>query len=588
MKDHERINKLLPGFALGELSEEDRSAVKGHLGKCGHCRIELQRLEALVECTDRMSELSADEQMCESAKEAFFAFVVNERRATQNANVGLRALLRAFTASKTGRLAAAAVVGIVVLSGLSFWPKGGSDNGQWWLEPSSAWGQEIIAKLEKVQALVFRGQSVFVGRYGSTHVSGTWSRSYEAEDRSRKDRYYEPTDEDTFGDSSEDSVLQHTTWEVSDGEDLIMYTVSLEFECYTTRTVEGGAFQRDPVENLRFYVNLLDKADRLLGTEMFDEHECIGFDIEARKYGDNPKEWIDRIWLDVETKLPVRIEQHGRGITSRPGETFTFIQDQFEYYAEIPAAMFEPEIPEGFIYAEPSEIQAAREREEKGEMVFADVPTELRDEIVAALKNVETASYRERVGHVKDGSWVLTDGDMLYLSRYNWRKDSYQAEELRRRQWFVIDKDDWGETSFDFNDKNFRMTETIVDFRERSYQTIAHDSRKHPENPMDGIIFLASLVNKSDRFTEDEEIEGAECYCFELSAKKYGTNPETSKHRLWFDKDTKLPVRMEFEWLQDDGPRRMIREQFEWDPELPGNIFSPPEIPAGFEELVDE
>lgn len=49
MNTHEKINELLAGFVLGELSEQQESEVKMHLAECGQCRTELKRLEALLE-----------------------------------------------------------------------------------------------------------------------------------------------------------------------------------------------------------------------------------------------------------------------------------------------------------------------------------------------------------------------------------------------------------------------------------------------------------------------------------------------------------------------------------------------------------
>jgi outer membrane lipoprotein-sorting protein len=42
-----------------------------------------------------------------------------------------------------------------------------------------------------------------------------------------------------------------------------------------------------------------------------------------------------------------------------------------------------------------------------------------------------------------------------------------------------------------------------------------------------------------------------------------------------------LPVKIEFEWHQDDGPRKMVLDQFEWNPELPAETFIP-KIPSDF------
>ena len=582
MNKHDKISRLLAAFALGELTPEEQAEVKAHMAGCRKCGSELKRLQTLLECTGRLKELSPDARMCESAKQAVFTAVENEIEQTPSRqNPSLEFMRRTFMNGKTIKFAAAAVFLMVVLFGINFWPGGNSQNSKWWLGPPAAWGQEIIAKLVTIEALVYRDQAVIVSPYGSTHVSGTWSRNYEAKDRSRTDRYYEPTDEDTFGDSNPNSVLQHINYNIPEGKDLVQYDVSYEYQCYTIKTTEGGAYERDPVKRLQFYVNLLNKANRIVGMKTFDGRECVGFEVSANKYGDNPEDWIDRIWFDVQTKLPVRIEKYDLPMTGSPGRTITTIQDQFEYYAQVPAEMFEPKIPVDFINAEPDDVRAAKDIQEKGQMLYADVPAGLKEEIVAALKGVKTAVYRERFGFVKDENWLLTDGDWIYLSRYDWRKDSYSGGQVQKTEWYVTDKADWGKTSFDFNDKNFRLIQMTVNFDNRSYTQITHGSTSHPNNPMDWIIFLAEQIDKADRFFESEQIDGIECFGFELSAKKYGTNPDTSIHTLWFDTGTKLPVKMEFDWLQDDGPRKRVQDKFEWDPELPAETFVP-EIPADF------
>ena len=63
----------------------------------------------------------------------------------------------------------------------------------------------------------------------------------------------------------------------------------------------------------------------------------------------------------METKLPVRIEEHGRIATGYSESTYYTIQDQFDYQSDVPADTFIPVIPEGFIHAHPDEIRAARE-----------------------------------------------------------------------------------------------------------------------------------------------------------------------------------------------------------------------------------
>jgi len=584
MNKHDKISRLLTASALGELSPEAQAEVNTHLTKCPQCSSELKKLKTLLEYTGRISELSTDAKMCESAKQTIFTAVESEKnQPSPRPNTGLEPIWRTIMYSRTIKYAAAAVIAIVVLGGITFWPGSNPSNRPWYLGPPAAWGKQIIVELEQIEALVYRDQAVFVSSYGSTHVSGSWNRIYEAKDRSRRDEYYEDTDEDTFGDSNEASVLQRVAWIVPDEKDLISYEVSFEFQCFTIKRTEGAAYQRDPVERLRFYVDLLDKADRILDTAVFDGRECVGFEISADKYGNNPKTWTDRIWFDVETKLPVRIEKHGRPVTKQPGRTFTFIQDQIEYYAQVPAEMFEPEIPAGFINAEPGEIRAAKEKQEKGQMLYEDVPSGLKDEITAALKGAKTAVYRQRFGFTKDGNWSLSDGETIYISEYDWRIDSYSGGKLRKTTWYITDKEDWGKTSFDFNDKNFKLIQTTLNYAGRSYKQITHGSASHPNNPMDRIFFLAGYIDRADRFFESQQIDGIECFGFELSAKKYGSNPDTHIHTLWFDAVTMLPVKMEYEY----GTSKIAQDQFEWNADLPVETFIP-EIPADFTLEADK
>jgi hypothetical protein len=550
------MNELLVSFALKELPQQQSCEVEAHLTECKQCRRDLDRLKALLESAGQRQRLSADSQMCQSAKQAVLQKVRSDDMEQPTGGIaGLEYAWRTIMSSRAIKLAAAAVIVVAILGVLTLGP-GGPGNGKWWLVPSAA-AKEITDSLDKIEALVYRQQFVFVRPYGSTHVSGNWQKCYQARDMSRKDTYY-------------DDELVGIQYNLPDGNDTTRYDVSFEYQCYTVEQYEGGARGRDPVELLRFYVGLLDKADRVLGTEIFEGRKCVGFEISAGKYGDNPKEWTDRIWFDVETKLPVRIEKHGRPVTDHPEQTFTFIQDQFEYYVQLPVDMFAPQIPEGFANTHPDNIRAQREKQEKGEMLFAEVPPGLKDEIVAALKGVKTAVYRQ-------------GATAVFLSRYAWRKDIYDGrDQLRRTEWFVIEKEDMAKTSWDFNDKDYRLTQTIVDFEDRTYTTIVHRGDSCPGHPMDRILFLAGWIDRADCLLENAEIDGVECFGLELSAKKYGSNPDGMLDRMWFDVQRKLPAKMEGELPRADGTKAVIvKDQFEWNAELPAEIFVP-EIPPGF------
>jgi anti-sigma factor RsiW len=78
MNTHEKINEMLISFVLEELSEQEKAQVRAHIAECAECSIELKRLQALLECTDEMRELSADNHLCKSAKQGIFAAIGGE------------------------------------------------------------------------------------------------------------------------------------------------------------------------------------------------------------------------------------------------------------------------------------------------------------------------------------------------------------------------------------------------------------------------------------------------------------------------------------------------------------------------------
>jgi outer membrane lipoprotein-sorting protein len=470
------------------------------------------------------------------------------------------------TKKKIAGLTAAVAIIIIFLWGIIDWPSGRPKNGKWWLGPPAAWGQEIIASLERVQAIVFRQRHVKVYDYGPAEVGIGWSKNYCSKDAYRSDNY----------DWRDGSSVLNTQWILPDGEASIKYEVSYEYECYFKEKCARLPFYQDMMDHLRRYVGLLDKADRILGIQQFDGHDCVGFEISANR--DHPDGRFDRIWFDIGTKLPARIERHGMRGSFHRGQMLTTIQDQFEYYAEVPADMFEPNIPEGFINAHPDEVQVAIDFETKGEMVFADVPEGLTDEILAALRDIETCVY------VGTGAPPHREyARYVYLSKNAWRIDCYSPEQLQTTEWFIIQQDmDASLLQFEGKAKPYIVAEWECDYDAKTVRVIGHtvESGWH-QHPMSNILFLAGFCDRADRFIASAVIDGVECFGFEISAKKYGDNPDTTINRLWFDVETKLPVRMELEYIMDGRLETRVRNRFEWNPELPDDTFIP-EIPEGF------
>lgn len=473
-----------------------------------------------------------------------------------------------------GMVAAILTAGVII-----FWPSSPIlEKGAWWLEPSAALGQEILVSLEKVEGMIYRQQLITENEYGRTEVNSYWEKRFNANGKYRRDLFT-------------GNQLMTTEWLITDGNDLIKTEVAYDLKGYWVNRETGRANVQGNIDRLRFYVKLLDKADRVFGTGTFEGKTCVGFEIKDSKFGSNSQDGFHRIWFDTKTKLPVRVEEHGLPPFNAAYRQI-IVHDQFEYFVVMPADIFVPKIPQGFVNAPMDQLRADKEKEQKGEMVFTEVPPQWKNEVDRALKAVKTAGYRRYLEFFqKDGSLSgKNDLTKYVLSSKTWRIDQYMQEKDTqpvKTEWYVVTKEKPGDTSFAARDKTFFITQTNVDFNNRTWMRKVHTSDNSPRNPLEWLMFLTGMIDKADRILENTNIDGIPCFGVEIKAKKYGDNPDYMVHRLWFDMGTKLPVRMEWETRagKDGQGQKMIevKDQFQWNDDFSADTLNPV-IPEGYLE----
>ncbi|MCP4250046.1 MAG: hypothetical protein GY778_23640 [bacterium] len=248
------------------------------------------------------------------------------------------------------RIAAAAAIVIVILGGLAIldpWKGPPAPNGAWSLGPPAAWAREALAAIENVKGVTCREQTIWVTTDGSRHVSSTVTTFYISEDSYRRDIY-------------DAGQLREIQWYTPDGDGTVQTSVRFDLDSYWVERHERGFGHQDPVERMRYLIGMLHRADRGLGTEWIEDRECRGFELQASRYGDNPDTWIDRIWFDVESRLPVRIERE-RPASGEGTTTGIRVQDRFVWDPQLAAETFAPVVPEGFIKAHPDDLQSPEE-----------------------------------------------------------------------------------------------------------------------------------------------------------------------------------------------------------------------------------
>ncbi len=204
-------------------------------------------------------------------------------------------------------------------------------------QPAVAFADQASAALEraKVHGVTVEERTVVIMSDGSRHTSSTVGTLFVGRDSYRRDIY-------------DGDQLREIQWYTPDGEGMLQTSIRFDNNTYAVDRHRGSFGEVNPVARMRFLVGLTDKKDRRLDPTMIEGRQCIGFEIRANKYGNNPEDWIDRIWFDPRTKLPVRVE-HEQPRTDDNFKAFIQVQEQFDWNPSLPADTFSPKIPKGFM-----------------------------------------------------------------------------------------------------------------------------------------------------------------------------------------------------------------------------------------------
>ncbi|MHC4519010.1 MAG: hypothetical protein ACYTAS_10505, partial [Planctomycetota bacterium] len=135
-----------------------------------------------------------------------------------------------------------------------------------------------------------------------------------------------------------------------------------------------------------------------LGTETIGGKECEGIEVDDPKFGTMLfGQGKGRLWADVETQFPVRIEFEG---TSAGGTIHTrLILDEFAWDPPLTAGDFEPNIPADFTVMADVDLSATEETVINGLRAFARVtggkyPSGL--DLITSMREVQLAFITER------------------------------------------------------------------------------------------------------------------------------------------------------------------------------------------------
>jgi hypothetical protein len=129
----------------------------------------------------------------------------------------------------------------------------------------------------------------------------------------------------------------------------LYYIVHPQLERYMQRTlsdeqIAGGLQQQDPRQFIKWVLTL---DYRELGRS-----EIGGIEVEGIEATREDIETL-RIWVDVETKWPVRIESDGKMREAGQMLPVRTVMDRFEWHNEIDPSLLDPNIPEDYTLSPP-------------------------------------------------------------------------------------------------------------------------------------------------------------------------------------------------------------------------------------------
>ena len=247
----------------------------------------------------------------------------------QHKQISWVAPIRLFTGgtimkSRITQLAAAAVIIIAVVVGI--YQFGSSVEGV-------AWG-EVVDNVEQTQTFMFRG---WTSATGLPNVPK--EKAFESEMAVYGSSEY-GTRVETYMDGNVATIMYMLPAEkvmISVMPQQKKYMRMLLTQELTTKMRQQGQDPRDMVR--RF----LSVEYTELGRDTIEGIEVEGIEVDdPRAWGGMFESFVGRLWVDVETDLPVRIEMevsHDEQVQQK------MVMDQFQWGVELDAGFFEPNIP---------------------------------------------------------------------------------------------------------------------------------------------------------------------------------------------------------------------------------------------------
>ncbi len=243
----------------------------------------------------------------------------------------LPSVRRFIMKSPITKLAVAAAIVIAVF--LAFHLTGGPDIA------GVAWGR-VVEKLDKVHSYVYREKR--------SATSGPLKEGFEFIAEDTESIVYVSAVHGKKNDHYRSGELQFSIYTPARENAVVsVLHVAKKYSRIPLPDRDGPA-SVDPREMVR---RILTNDYTQLGFETIDEVLVEGVELTGQKIsGERLDEAVTRLWVDVKTGLPVRIELEG--LAHGSSTQVQIVQDEFQWNVELQANVFEPNIPPDYTFVE--------------------------------------------------------------------------------------------------------------------------------------------------------------------------------------------------------------------------------------------
>ncbi len=249
------------------------------------------------------------------------------------------------------KFAASAVIIIGVLFGLYL--VGGPDMA------GVAWA-EVVENVEQIQTYMYRGRSTMTGGPVGDNIQEMemvmyWSLAHGL----RMDTYM-------------DGKIAVNTYILPAEKMIIQLMLEQKRYMRMLLTDEHLKKMEEEQNNPRYMVKQFMAHEYTeLGRDIIDGIEVEGIEVtDPKVWGGMVEKAVGRLWVDVETDLPVRMEME----MFMGGMETKLVMDQFEWGIELDTGLFEPVIPQDYeLMAEVELPDAGGEKAVEGLRLFAEV-----------------------------------------------------------------------------------------------------------------------------------------------------------------------------------------------------------------------